>query len=313
MNISKMIQDMLKYKESLGYSRNSYESFLKDFERYFLEAGHTVFTEETVLPWCRKRDSEGIESFRKRLIPLRELPKYLYATGNTDFILPTNLAPSKGRKVPYIFTDEELIRFFERCDQEPFNKASPYKHLIVPVIYRLIYFCGLRPNEGRELKLSDFDYENKTIFVRKNKAHKERLIPVSDDVAELCQRYIREIKIVNPDSEWMFPSKAGGPCRKRWLADTFKRLWIESNGAANAVNVRVYLLRHRFATTVFMKWLSEGVDLNTRIPYLSAYMGHACFEDTAYYIHLLPEKLIKSKRINWGRFNELIPEAEDEG
>lgn len=55
------------------------------------------------------------------------------------------------------------------------------------------------------------------------------------------------------------------------------------------------------------------VDLNTRLPYLSAYMGHTGFEDTAYYIHLLPEKLLSSTQINWEKFNAMIPEVDDEG
>ena len=58
MNLPEYIRGMLEYKESLGYSRKTYESYLKDFQRYFMEAGHDAFTEEAVLPWCRKRDTE---------------------------------------------------------------------------------------------------------------------------------------------------------------------------------------------------------------------------------------------------------------
>lgn len=61
-----------------------------------------------------------------------------------------------------------------------------------------------------------------------------------------------------------------------------------------------------------MKWLNENADLNAMLPYLSAYMGHACFSDTAYYIHLMPEKLLASDAVDWKKLNALIPEAEDE-
>ncbi len=103
------------------------------------------------------------------------------------------------------------------------------------------------------------------------------------------------------------------PYQKRWLADTFRRLWAASNPEKCHVKVFVYLLRHRYATAVYAKWLDEGVDLNARLPYLSAYMGHAGVEDTAYYIHLLPERLLSSARIDWERLNAMIPEVEDEG
>lgn len=35
------------------------------------------------------------------------------------------------------------------------------------------------------------------------------------------------------------------------------------------------------------------------LPYLSAYMGHSEFTSTLYYVHLLPEKLRRSKGIDW--------------
>ena len=68
-------------------------------------------------------------------------------------------------------------------------------------------------------------------------------------------------------------------------------------------------LRHRFATAVLMDWLERGEDLYTALPYLSAYMGHSDFRDTAYYIHLLPERLLKTSSIDWSRFSALIPEV----
>lgn len=313
MNLPEYIRGMLEYKESLGYSRKTYESYLKDFQKYFTEAGHDVFTEDTVLPWCKKRDTETPEGFRRRITPLRELSKYLYAMGYAGYIVPTDIFPAIHRETPYIFTDRELIRLFAESDREPYCKASPCRHLIIPVIYRLIYFCGLRPNEGRELKRSDFCYEDRTLFIRKNKSHRERLIPVSDDVAEMCRNYMNKSIGIYPDTEYMFPSPTGKPYQKRWLADTFLRLWAASNPEKCHVKVRVYLLRHRYATAVYAKWLDEGADLNARLPYLSAYMGHAGFEDTAYYIHLLPERLLSSARIDWERLNSVIPEVENEG
>ena len=35
------------------------------------------------------------------------------------------------------------------------------------------------------------------------------------------------------------------------------------------------------------------------LPYLRAYMGHEKFEDTAYYIHILPDRLLKSPGVDW--------------
>lgn len=99
------------------------------------------------------------------------------------------------------------------------------------------------------------------------------------------------------------------PYGHKWLTDTFLRLWDDSKSAGNVSRVRVYDLRHRWATAVFMKWLNEGADLYAMMPYLSAYMGHAGFKATLYYIHLLPENLLRSAAIDWDRFGSVIPEV----
>lgn len=312
INLPEVIQEMLSYKESLGFSRKTYENYLSDFNKYFSHSGYNKFTAETVLPWCERRDTETPEGFRRRVTPLRELSKYMYAMGYTDYIVPTSIFPITRRTMPYIFTDDELRRVFAESDKEPYCKTNPCRHLIIPVIYRLIYFCGLRPNEGRELKRSDFCYENKTLYIRKNKSHREQLIPVSAGVADMCQQYLEKSRAAFPDTEYMFPSPTGEPYQKRWLADTFRHLWDASKLAGNSTKVRVYLLRHRYATAMFMKWLDEKADLNAMLPYLSAYMGHSNFSDTAYYIHLMPENLLACAAVDWEKLDALIPEVEDE-
>lgn len=49
MDISECICGMLGYKESLGFSKGTYERYLNDFGRYFSGVGHTGFTPEAVL------------------------------------------------------------------------------------------------------------------------------------------------------------------------------------------------------------------------------------------------------------------------
>ena len=75
------------------------------------------------------------------------------------------------------------------------------------------------------------------------------------------------------------------------------------------LGVRSYDLRHRFASTVLLKWLNEGADMRTMLPYLQIYMGHDSLESTAYYIHLLPENLLKGTAVKWAELSDLIPEV----
>lgn len=307
------IEDMILYKESLGFARKTYEGFLNDFASY-LQANYsnaTFLTEAMVQGWCIQRKTETATGFRRRATALREFTKYLFAMGASDYILSTDSFPKVSRHTPHIFSDNELMDIFTCSDATPYVASAPCRHLIIPVIYRLIYFCGLRPNEGRELKKIDVDFETKTLLIRKNKTHQERLIPMAHDVAEMCKNYINKISILYPETEYFFPSPTGEPYSDKWLTRNFLNLWNQVCGNGNTVRVRVYDLRHRYATAIMMKWLDEKVDLDVMLPYLSTYMGHANLSDTAYYIHLLPEKLLKTSAIDWQKFQKLIPEVYD--
>jgi integrase len=69
--------------------------------------------------------------------------------------------------------------------------------------------------------------------------------------------------------------------------------------------VRPYDLRHRFASTILQKWLTEERDFYAMLPYLRAYMGHEKFSHTAYYIHLLPENLLCSSGVDWSAIDSV--------
>ena len=77
---------------------------------------------------------------------------------NTGYILPEKYIGGKSAFSPYIFTDSELRGIFSAADNiQPSSNTSVVGHIAVPVILRLIYTCGLRPNEGRELKCQNIN------------------------------------------------------------------------------------------------------------------------------------------------------------
>lgn len=309
------VNEMMEYRISLGYSLQPMKWYLIDFSKYLMKnypIGEKI-TLEMVTPWCSQRATEKVCSYRSRISALRQYTLYLYAIGISDFVLSTDFIPVGTRYVPYIFSDKEMFDLFNNADKKKKSNSIKLRDYIIPVIYRLIYFCGLRPNEGRELMKRDIDLNNGVLLIRKNKTHKERMIPMATDVTEMMRLYLHELDKLIPDTDYVFPSPSGYPYKAKWLRTEFLKLWNEVKAPSNTSRVRVYDLRHRWATTVMMKFLDAGEDLYAVLPYLSAYMGHACFEDTAYYIHLLPERLVKSSSIDWARFVSLIPEvSEDE-
>jgi len=136
---------------------------------------------------------------------------------------------------------------------------------------------------------------------------------MSDDMTALARSYAAMRDAARPDSEYFFPTQNGGPYTAAWMQGKFKKAFAASKPDVPKdllPSVRVYDLRHRFATAILNRWLDEERDLSSRLSYLQAYMGHKQLEATAYYIHLLPENLVKSAGIDWESIGRILPRAE---
>lgn len=134
---------------------------------------------------------------------------------------------------------------------------------------------------------------------------------MSDDMLSLCRKYNRQRNILFPDSEYFFPDPQGQPYSNQWLLKIFKHCWRNANPdipLQQLPNVRVYDLRHRFATAILHRWQDEDRDIAAMLPYLRTYMGHEHFNETLYYIHLLPENLAAAMKKD--SLVDIIPEVD---
>jgi len=301
------IDTMLAYRVALGLSSNSTAQQLARFDCYCAEHHPNCeeLTKELVFEWLNSRADTGIIT-NNEASALRGFAEYLTAIGKPAYVLPHGFYTAKKSFTAYIFTDAELSALFGAIDMLPNRRASTAS-LVAPVLFRLIYTCGLRPNEGRELLRENVNLDNGEIYVTNTKKKKDRIIVMSSDMLALCREYAAK-KLLK--GVYFFP-RSDGKCYTTAQQDKlFKKCWGSANpDIADLPNVRTYDLRHRFASARLNRWIDEGVDLNNKLPYLRAYMGHKNLSETAYYIHILPENLIKSAGVNWTALGAILPEV----
>ena len=136
---------------------------------------------------------------------------------------------------------------------------------------------------------------------------------MSNDMLTICREYYKRREIFSRGSEYFFPSWDSDDSLSQYQVGCYLRdAWKCANPKVNSAqlpNIRVYDLRHRFASAALMRWLDADQPLSVKLPYLRTYMGHNSMSETAYYIHLLPENLVKSAEIDWAAFDEMIPEV----
>lgn len=74
----------------------------------------------------------------------------------------------KDKKLPVILSREELWQMLQ--------KAVLLKHKI---LIGLLYGCGLRCMEVRNLRLRDLDFDRKLLHIVQSKGNKDRYVPLS--------------------------------------------------------------------------------------------------------------------------------------
>lgn len=293
-HLAPYITGLIEQKRALGYDYIESERILHTFDSFCADKypGEKLLTQEMALKWAETTNTENNLYRLNRVSVVRELARYMNSIGISAYIIPIDLTRKTERHIPHIYSMEELTRLFEVIDRYPPSQKSPMKHLVVSVLFRLIYCCGLRPVEARRLRREDVDLRDGSILILESKGHKDRLVMMSEDLLKLCRKYDMAADTICPDRRYFFqsPSHRGdGMYSMEWIIPTFRKFLVEAeiyDCAGN--NPRLYDLRHTFATHCLYKWMHEGRDINAGLAVLSEYMGHKHLSDTAYYIHLIP-------------------------
>lgn len=308
------LSNMIELKVSLGGSANTYLPRAAAFDAFcFAKRRNTgKLSEALAIDWLKESMPLGNRVVSSNAAFLRGFAFYLNSIGKEAYSIPDRFMTGKDIFIPYIFTDIEMRSIFSAIDhfRYPPNPLLPFT---LNTYFRLTYTCGLRPMEGRELKRGDVDLHTGEIQIVNSKRHRSRIVVMSDDMCSLMERYVASRDAVSPDSVYLFPNPKGLSYTAAFMQKKFTNFFRVANPDIPEEflpPIRVYDLRHRFATAVLNKWLDAGMDINSRLPYLQTYMGHDNIESTAYYIHILPENISRSPTIDWNKMGEIFPRAE---
>ena len=302
---AEQIKKYLDWRGALGYSCGTDGSMLAMFDKYCVEhhPDSAELSRQIVRGWINHKNT----SIQNKSTAIRNFAKYLQAQNCAAYELPAYGQLGKKEKfLPHMFTDSELRALFAAVGKIKPSLTHPHLPVILPALFRLIYSCGLRPNEGRELLRENIDFASGAILIVNAKGKKERTVVMSDDMRKFCVDYDEQREKFAGVNPYFFPSDNGGVYTSKVIQQWFRDCWAAANPEApesSLPRVRVYDLRHVFATTALTRWVESGANLQAKLAYLQAYMGHETIDETLYYVHLLPETLLSDG--NW----ETLPEG----
>jgi integrase len=234
--------------------------------------------------------------------------------GYKAYVIPDKFAPFQSYTyVPYIFSDNELRALLTNIDISCKKTTSEHASLVFPILFRILVGCGLRITEALNIEKQDIDLEKGTLLLLNTKNEKERLVPMADSLCEACRKYAFKIQFVRKanESKYFFSNPEGKAYGAYTAYSRFRqalRLAGISHGGRGK-GPRLHDLRHTFAVRLLKKWVLEGKNLTTAMPYLSIYMGHAGLKATQHYVRLTSDMFLELIKTAEENFGWIIPEA----
>lgn len=290
------ITALVAEKHAVGYKYDAEARVLARFEAFLRGQfpDSDTLTEASVQAWIVAARRRGVQpaTLQALAAPVRELARWLGRRGQPAYLLPRAALPRPTRYVPYIYTDRELAALFAQTDRCHYCRQVPARHLVMPVLFRTIYACGLRCSEARLLRVADVDLDSGVLQIRDAKGGKDRQVPISERLRERLADYHGRVARRAEDPPWFFPgAKPDRPLTLGNVYHNFRRfLWqagISHGGPGHGP--RVHDLRTTFAVNNLRSWFAAGRDVGALLPVLQAYLGHASIADTSYYLHLTAE------------------------
>jgi integrase/recombinase XerD len=283
-------------RRSLGMKGDTTRNTLLDLDRFAQTRGITLpggITSALIEEWMKPMDviaavrirkARCVQRFFDHLRTLR-----VVATNPVPASLLANGKQRNNCVKPFIFTPEQIAKILDAAARLPDSKRFPYRAQTCSTMLTLLYALGLRHGEVRRLRFRDVDLGRQTLFIDQTKFYKDRYVPFGPKVGR-CLKQFLEVRRTSlaPASEddllFLTPSRVPLAYESLYKAfhEILRELGITSVAGQRAP--RVHDARHSFAVNRLLRWYREGVDVQSRLPLLSVFMGHVDVHSTQVYL-----------------------------
>jgi integrase/recombinase XerD len=192
---------------------------------------------------------------------------------------------------PYIFSRTELVRLLLAIERTRLLDPMTMRTLLL-----FVYGTGARVYEAINLRVSDINFQNKLVGLRRQDGGQRRMLPIGRTLSNTLDLYLQSSAAQRRETDLVFVTCNGTQIRRATLRYNFVRICARARihqEHGHSPTPGLHDLRHTFAVHVLEAWVREGKNLRQKLPVLSGYMGHALSQSTELYLRLVPDRFVK--------------------
>ena len=243
-------------------SKNSLNNYLVDLDHFFFDqdsnSSNINIKIKTYIAQLRKRNLKT-SSVNRKISTLKNYLKFLHTEKIIDQIdFQEFESLSSVKKIPKAISKSQMEQIFEDLKKSKQTNAGLYI-----LILKLIYLSGLRISEALNLKWSDINHQDNSIYVY-GKGSKERKVFIIND-------YLVQLKNLEKINQHVFTinkKKISTRSVNKFLQNCYDNSLIKNKLSS-------HIFRHSFATTM--------LENNADIRHIQKLLGHSSISTTEIY------------------------------
>ncbi len=243
-------------------SSNSVNNYLVDLDQFFI-------SEVTKVSDLNVKIRSHIASLRKKNLKISSINRKISSLKNFLKFLQTEKiieqidfqefdSLSNLKKIPKAVSKTQMEQIFINL----YNSKQTNKELYILVL-KLIYLSGLRISEALNLKWSDINHQDNSIYIY-GKGSKERKVFITKD-------FLEHLKYLDKKNQFIFTlnnKKISARSVNKFLENSYK-------GSIIRYKLSSHVFRHSFATTM--------LENNADIRHIQKLLGHSSISTTEIY------------------------------
>jgi len=287
-----IVEGFIEEKRAIGFTYAKAARMLQEVIRLHGQMGcdGSSLSKGIVEAYTEKRMNESESTRLNRVSIIRGLGEYMARMGYNAYIAPRKQGWVKRESYqPYIFTKDEIRSLLRAAETVGPETSVTHRRQFILVLW-LLYSTGMRVGEVCALKKSDIDLREGQLIIRHAKNDKDRRVPLCPSVFNRLKAYwdMMSLERYWGRSTFLFAQPGDITISESSIYWFFRKcLWtVGISHGGRGKGPRIHDLRFTFSCHKLRQWVEEGADINTLMPYLATYLGHADTRCTEYYLKL---------------------------